>query len=732
MLKKLLIILVLLPSLAWLVWMQLDYANEDRKYAVKNKATAQDNFLLNVEPHISQIERPIDHFNYPIAIGATGPTQSLYSGPNQYPFYCMSRDSQLGQPEVDNHLGLGVPVYQGDEVIGYSKDCSVKTTISYYTLERQDKGFKAVKLKDSTVSSVTDIPIFRVEQGTINRFIYTIVMPIDKQEVGDRFAQSQWNKRLIYQFNGGSGIGFRQGRQKASRVMTRQAEQLLAGYAVISSSGNKTSYTYNMLLAEDTARRVKKQFVSLYGNPLYTVGVGGSGGGLAQYLIAQNSTGILDGLIPLYSYPDMITQTTYALDCDLLNNYFTFRASDKKAWRNWERRRLIEGMNAINGFPQKAGFLQPLNQLMSGFVPSFPEGNSECINGYFGLSAFINNPRQGFIRELFSEQVVDSTHWSYWQDMSHVFGKDENAQGLSTWDNVGVQYGLNALKNKLISVEEFLHINANIGSWKPQGEMRQESIALPFGHKIPIWLTLWGNHNITTPVGEVAPRHEGSIKAMNRAYQSGQVFIGRVNIPIIDARHYLENELDMHHMSASFYSRLRIESANGHSKNHVIWVAHKDHNPTQSAFEMMDKWLVALHSSDANTVASSKPKSLQDTCFNGDGSIYATGKSVFNGTWNNQASGKCQTRFPMFSTSRIEAGGNWDGAMFKCPLVSIEQAVVQGFYEPIDLSDYISKLKAIFPAGVCDYDGVDRGIPAHQIYNAHNRKADIKSVLRVE
>ena len=114
--------------------------------------------------------------------------------------------------------------------------------------------------------------------------------------------------------------------------MQRQVNQLLDGYAIISSSGNKTSYTYNMLLAEDTARRVKKQFTSLYGEPIYTVGVGGSGGGLAQYLIAQNSTGILDGLLPLYSYPDMISQTTYALDCDLLNNYFTFRANDRNAW----------------------------------------------------------------------------------------------------------------------------------------------------------------------------------------------------------------------------------------------------------------------------------------------------------------------------------------------------------------------------------------------------------------
>ncbi|MBQ4810941.1 hypothetical protein J8M20_06315 [Pseudoalteromonas luteoviolacea] len=728
MLKKLLVILVLLPLLAWLVWLQIKVPSEDRKFAVQNKAVPEDNFLLSTTPHISLIERPVEHFQFPIAVGEVGPKQSLYSGPNQYPFYCMARDSLLGQPEVDNQQGLGVPVYRNEKIVGYSKDCSVKTTISYYTLVKHGEEFRATKLDNPSAARQSHLPLFRVEQGSINRFIYTIVMPVSTREVGDRLAQSKWNKRLIYQFNGGSGIGFRQGRQKASRVMTRQANQLLAGYAVVSSSGNKTSYTYNMLLAEDTARRVKKQFVSLYGNPLYTVGVGGSGGGLAQYLIAQNSKGILDGLIPLYSYPDMITQTTYALDCDLLNNYFTFRANDRKAWRNWERRRLIEGMNAINDFPQKAGFLQPLNQLMSGFVPSFPEGNSECINGYFGLSAFINNPRQGFIRELFAEHVVDSTNWSYWQDMSHVFGTDESGLGLSTWDNVGVQYGLNALKNKQISIEEFLHINANIGSWKPQAQMQQESIAVPFGHKIPIWLTLWGNHNITTPENLVAPRHQGSIHAMNKAYQSGQVFIGRVNIPIIDARHYLENELDMHHMSASFYSRLRIKHANGHDNNHIIWVAHKDHDPTQHAFDMMDQWLMALHSSKNKTVASSKPPSLQDSCFNADGSIYASGDQVFNGAWNNQPNGECQTRFPMFSTSRIEAGGNWAGTMFKCPLIPVDQAIARGVYAPIDMRKNIADLTRTFPEGVCDYQGIDLGIPNHPIFIKNQENSDNRVV----
>ena len=694
---------------------------------VKAIAPELGNYLLPVDKHIRFSQRPAESFNFPIKLGQQGPAENLYSGPLQYPFYCMTLYTDLGQPNIDNQAGYGVPVYQSlelkENIIGYSKDCGANSKLSYYGVNQAKEIVKltAQQLSEQTLAKAYlnaegIIRIFRVEQGTINRFIYTLIMPITVAEVGDRLAQSQWNKRLIYQFNGGSGIGYRQGRQKNNKVLKRQVEQLLDGYAVISSSGNRTSYTYNMLLAEDTARRVKKQFTSLYGEPLYTVGIGGSGGGLAQYLIAQNSTGILDGLIPLYSYPDMITQTTYALDCDLLNNYFTFRANKRSAWLDWQKRQQIEGMNASNGFPQRAAYLQPMNQLMAGFVPSLPTGNSECINGYFGLSSFINNPQQGFIRDFFHPDVAKQVKWSYWQDLKAILGTDQQGYGLSTWDNVGVQYGLSALLADAISLDEFVDINKKIGSWKPQDEMVKEAIFTPFGRKLPLWLSLWGNQNITETDKGVAKRHQGSIDAMQAAYRWGQVFIGKVDLPIIDVRHYLEDDLDMHHISASFYSRLRIEQANGHAKNHVIWISDKNYNPAHLAFKVMDKWLLALkaqkaqHSSVSDVIAV-KPDNLMDACFAADGTVISQGEGVWNGQWNNQTDGKCHSSFPMYSTSRIQAGSNWAGDLFKCQLISVDRAIAQGIYGDKNLSAYLNELKLIFPEGVCDYSQGDVGRP---------------------
>jgi len=722
--KKL--ILSIFAILALFFW--LYPAEQPYKYRqVKGLATAEESYLLKISPHIRQVSRPKETFSFPIALGDVGPSNSLYSGPKQYPFYCMTIDSHIGQPLVDNQEGLGVPVYenlmQQSNVLGYSKDCLFKSHLRFYYLNQDGQLAKLTTKQFSQLSSLKDakqpLQLFRAEQGSINRFIYTIAMAIKPEELGSRTASALWNKKLIYQFNGGSGIGFRQGRQKATRTIFRRLIEAKKGYAIISSSGNRTSYTYNMLLAEDTARRVKLHFVSLFGEPIYTVGIGGSGGGLAQYLIGQNSTGILDGLIPQYSYPDMISQTIYTLDCDLFNNYFTFRARDNSRWQQWDQRQLLEGMNSLQDFPQKIAFLQPVAQLMAGMVPSFPEGNSECINGYFGLSTFIHNPRQGFLRHFYSNEVVDKTNWNYWEDMAWLFSRDKHGMVESTWDNEGVQYGLHALKQKQITLAEFVHINKNIGSWKEQHLMKAENIIIPFGRKLPFWVSLWGSDNITEVINnQAAVRRSASLKAIEAAYRGGQVFIGKLELPIIDVRHYLEEKLDMHHMSASFSSRLRLQEANGHHDNQVIWVAKRDYDPTDIAFDLMDSWLLKRQQFPELGVAESKPLALQDTCFNDQGRVIAKGDGVWHGSWNAKNSdinepvqGACAKYYAIFSNSRIQAEGPWQGSIFKCHKIPLEQAISQGMYGDIDLADQLVNLQQIFSHGVCDYNQGDVGRP---------------------
>ncbi len=707
----LLITFSLFVLLTYLIWPKTAHY-EWRQVRLVPPSEVASNFLLPITPHIRHTKRPDEHFSFPVALGDIGPVKPLYSGNLQYPFYCQSLDSGLPQPQVDNQEGWGVEVRENNDgsgkLLGYSKDCSVPSQLSYLIPIGDDK-FTAISEADAKQHKGL---LLRAEQGTINRFIYTLLMPITVDEIGNRLAKSLWNQRLVYQFRGGGGIGHRQGKQSAGRVAKRMTQQFEEGYAIISSSGNQTSHTYNMLLAEDTARRVKKQFVSLYGEPLYTVGIGGSGGGLAQYLIAQNSEGILDALLPLYSYPDMISQTIYALDCDLLNNYFTFNAGQFERWQRWDQRRLIEGTNTKSGQAHQLAFLQPLNQLMAGLVPSMPKGNTECINGWFAQSAFINNPQQGFLRPYYSESVAKEAHWSYWQDMVWLLGKDEHDYARSTWDNVGVQYGLVALKNGDIGLDEFIHLNQHIGSWKPAHQMEEEDVWIAAG-KLPIWFTLWSNHNIQDSE-PVAPRTEASIEAINAAYRGGQVFLGNVDLPILDIRHYLDHKLDMHHLAASFNARQRITKANGHSDNQVIWVADEAHYPVNQAFKLMDEWLLNIAENPQLSVADTKPRVLKDQCFDENGDSIAQGSNVWDGDWNNKPDepGACHRHFPAFTNSRIQAGATWLGDTFKCHLITVETALKRGLYEGVDVSGHLAELKRIYPKGVCDYSQGDIGRPS--------------------
>ncbi|MEC4728073.1 DUF6351 family protein [Shewanella sp. D64] len=677
--------------------------------------------ILTVEKHISLTPRPDETFPFPIPLGEVGPVDALYAGERQYPFYCMTVDAGLGQPIVDNQDGDGVTIYDdNNQPIGYSKDCLITSRIDYFYAKAGSDIIKdydinnppARELIATTTIESKEVPeIFRLERGSINRYIYYMTMLVPQESVGDRNTKDYWNQKLIYQFKGGASIGFRQGRMGAHRFINRRHSLLRQGYAVIGSSGNNTSYTYNMLLAEDIARRVKKQFTSLYGQPFYTLGIGGSGGALAQYLIAQNSTGVLDGLMPIYSYPDMVSQSIFVLDCDLLQHYFNVTDNGNKKWRDWEQRENIEGMNGINDFEHPYSFLVPLNQMVAGAWPSMPNGSSECVYSWFFAATFFYNPKQGFVKPYFSDEVKERVNWTYWQDLAQIYGTDKNGFARTTWGNEGVQYGLLALRKGDITIKDFIKLNQYIGSWLPQEKMKKESAFTPFGMKIPLWLSLWSRNNITQPSPNTAKRKSSDSKAIDNGYRYGQIFIGKAELPILEIRHYLEDDLNMHHTAASFESRLRIQEYQGHNDNQVIWVSHKEHTPIAKGVNYLDRWLMAIRTSDDKDPVNAKPDSLHDICLDSNGEVLFEGDNVWDGEWNNRPLGPCSKIYPIYSNIRIQAGGPWAGSIFKCGQMPVAEAIQQGIYGAVSITPYQKQLEAIFPDGVCDYSQGDIARP---------------------
>lgn len=675
----------------------------DRPVVMGMPPAPQTDLLPYAGEHPSQWIRPNDPFDYPIALGATGPHEPLYSGPLRYPFACDGDAAGYGQPQIDNQQGWGIPIYTENidaalatTPAGYSKDCLYPTRVDYlynpegserfYPLSDADGDIARLSINGDTVDFIV-----RVESGTINRFIYTITTLKGPDDRPSRPDMRHWNGDLIYQFKGGVGIGNRQGRLEPDEVANRRIDQLRKGYAIASSSGNQTSHHYNILLAEETAMRVKRQFSARYGKPRYTLGVGGSGGAIQQYLIGQNGSGLLDAGVALYAYPDMLTQTIHIFDCELLEYYFDQLAPD--VW-NWSRRPLVEGLNAVNGFEQDYGWAYDLAQLVNGRLPARPNGSSECVHGWRGLTPVVNNPRFVHFAPRFSKALQKQVHWTYWEDLRHIFGTRPDGYARQTWDNVGVQYGLAALRRGDISADTFLHLNANIGGWKPPGEMQPEQFwRLNGGHLIDF--DPWSSHNMhLSPDGGQTPaeRSVADPGAITAAFRSGQVFTGKLDIPIVDLRHYLEPELDMHHLSASFSTRLRLQSE-GREDQQLIWVTAKPHSPISESLTLLTHWLEQ----------GKRPEQANDRCFMSDGTLIAAGQDVWNGAWNGLADGACMKRYPSYGTSRSQAGEGLRGDLFKCQRIPVEDALARGDYAPVDMAPHLTRLKQIFPDGVCDY-----------------------------
>jgi hypothetical protein len=221
-----------------------------------------------------------------------------------------------------------------------------------------------------------------------------------------------------------------------------------------------------------------------------------------------------------------------------------------------------------------------------------------------------------------------------------------------------------------------------------------------------------------SPDGGVTPaeRREGDQLAMNAAYNKGLYFDGDIDIPIVDWRHYLEEELDMHNSHQSFASRQRMLDRDGDASNQVIWFTDarpsRQVDPTPQILEVIDDWMDNIRANPDASVDANKPELATDRCFTTAGSEIARGDDVWNGILDSGPKGACAQEFPLHSTSRIVAGGPFRGGVYKCALQSVDDAIAGGVYGSwTPTAAETARLKEIFPSGVCDYSQPDVGRP---------------------
>ncbi|MDL1862586.1 hypothetical protein FBR04_16390 [Betaproteobacteria bacterium PRO7] len=680
---------------------------------------------LEVHHRSSGLRDALELTNHPIA----GP---MFSGPHQHPFVC--RTDQLGtEPLVDSATPPGYRVRDAaGNTIGYSRNCSVNTVVSYLYRSTANswKALPADGSRPVDMSTVT-LPdgrtvdfVVRRETGSINRFLYSFAMLAPRGENPAAADLSLWNGKLLYWFQGGVAIGHTQGVVHGGSL---NPDILRLGFAIAHSSGNNTGTHYNLNLAGETAMMTKERFVERYGVPLYTVGLGGSGGAIQQYIIAQNHPGVLDALLPVQSYPDMVTQTIHVGDCELLEHYMDATDRTNAKWRVTKNRSLLVGFNAEEGF---ARVNDPFAQLKTLLGYSTALGSTECIPGWRGLTPLAMNPLYGAVpNQQFYEppSAIAAIRWTHYDDLRNVYGVDSTGAARPTWDNVGVQYGLKSLKEGKITPVEFLHLNFHVGGWKHPSEMVQETFPF-FGTSqaeinkaltIPGYFDPWSrkNMNLSPAAGMPAPRTRGDFSAMRAAYTSGHVFGGSLNVPAIDHRQYMERELDMHNSHQSFAVRKRVLNRMGHSDNLVIWFT--DTQPgvpkasqTFEALAVMDQWMTNILANPEKSIAGNRPARAVDSCFDLNGQLMHAGPGVWSGILDDQPAGPCTTAFPLYSTSRIVAGAPLEGGIYRCALKSVRQAVADGVYAPwAPSADEAAQLEQIFPEGVCDYSLPDQARP---------------------
>lgn len=666
--------------------------------------------------------------NYPI----TGP---MFTGPQQMPFVCTTNQGAVGrQPQVDSATPPGYRVTDGaGQTVGYSRNCSIDPIVSYWYRSAAGGSLKPMP---SDGSRPTDIGtttladgrtvdfVVRREVGSINRFLYSFAMLAPQGENAARPDLSRWNGKLLYWFQGGVAIGHSQGSVHGGSM---NPDILGQGYAIVHSSGNNTGTHYNMNLAGETAMMTKERFIERYGVPTYTVGLGGSGGAIQQYLIAQNHPGVLDALLPVQSYPDMVTQTIHVGDCELLEYYMDATDRSNPKWRTTKNRSWLVGMNAEEGFAKVNDPLAPLKQAL-GY--STAVGSTECVPAWRGLTPLAMNPWYGQAsNQQFWEPLADilAIRWTHYDDLRNVYGVDATGAARPTWDNVGVQYGLKSLRDGKITPTEFLHVNWHIGGWKHPSQMVQEGFPF-FGTSsaeinkaltVPGYFDPWSRRNQLPGATDdsPAPRTVGDPIAMRAAYTSGHVFAGRLDVPTLDHRQYMERELDMHNVHQSFATRKRIEQRMGQHDNQVVWFT--DTVPTKSkasqtldALMVMDAWMANIRANPHLTIAQNKPAKAVDSCFDTDGKLMYAGADVWNGILDEKPAGACTQAFPLYGTSRTVAGAPIEGGIYRCALKSVDTALTDGTYGNwAPTADEVATLKKIFPGGVCDYSKPDQARP---------------------
>jgi len=615
-----------------------------------------------------------------------GLVTGLTSGSNKVSATAGSASSSI---TLTNHAN-GSPVLYGPQIAPWTCDagsvdasCNRPATFTYFykstdvtktSLLAYDPAHPASDVANTQTDDGVSVPfIVRIETGILNRDYYSIAVLFDGSQDWKPWApQKGWNHKVVFMHGAGYGMGFSPFVDITS-PRVQSVTPLARGFAVMTTALNDTGHNSNIAVQGESMMMLKEHFIEAYGEVRYSIGVGGSGGALAQQWVANAYPGIYNGIIVNASFPDGASPLTEIEDCGLLHRYL----SDATQWSpgiSWTSAQVVAAQGQVGdvcndwahgiralGANVDFGFTQMFDPSHQGTF-AYPTISPTSFGGCDLATAYV-------YQATFNPTGVRCSAQDY---LVGIVGKRPTDMfAKRVYSNVGVQYGLSALKAGTISVDQFVDLNTKVGSHSIDFAYQPFRVAADEG-------------------------------VMASAYRSG--YLNSANnlnqVAMLDVRG--PDTAGIHHQYRSWAMRARLDNVQGHHKNQVLWF--NAGLSADQALAAMDGWLAAVANdkSSATTAAKivgNRPSTLIDLCGTADGT--------------NLGMVQC-TGVPDGST-RMAAGAPLSDDVLECQLAPLDRNAYGVAFSDAQWA----QLQSAFPTGVCDYTKAGNGQQATQAWQSY-------------
>jgi hypothetical protein len=609
------------------------------------------------------------------AAGPDGPEEGLVGGlrPGPNRLVATATGAAAAQLVLTNHP-IGGPVFSGPQILPWAcqagakdKQCDASATFSYsyapVGTSSVQFGVTGVASADAfqpynpaspppasaiaTVKTDTGVTvpfIVRTEIGYLDRDQYSVAALYQPGKPWTpRAPQPQFNHKLV--LTHGASCDTTYGAGSAPGVL----DPILLGHGYVLASHALDNAGHNCNLASEAEALImtKEHVIKTYGNVLWTIGSGCSGGSLVQQQVANAYPGLYQAITPQCSFTDAWSSAMEYEDYVMLLQYFETpsRWSPGTVWTPAQISAVIDHPNVGN--PVTFTSVIPNSGDPSRSCPSVP-------------SSQVYNPQS-------NPGGVKCTLQDY---MVNVFGKRPDGFANRPFDNVGIQYGLDGLRTGLLSAAQFVDLNTHLGGLNYNGKLQPARSAAD---------------NI----------------GLQRAYTSGAVdSANNLNqVAIIDLRG--PDPGAFHDVYRTYAMRDRLLQDFGTADNQVLWRGLApiigDATFSDQAVLAADQW-VARFTADrraiplAEKIREDKPGTVADRCTDGSG--------------NDVPAEVCDEAVSAYGTPRFAAGEPHTDDVLKCQLQPMRRADYPATFTDPEWA----ALQKAFPTGVCNYGapGVDQ------------------------